>query len=183
MGDDHIAIKGTTGVNHLTIAHNHFGAGHGMSIGSEFQGGVSNVSVYDLSIDGVNTGLSGAAPTASASSPILSRGGLVNDVTYSDVCVRNLSNPIILTPNYSTATGLGVPSIPQYTNITIQNFRSLGSSVTPKVTLDGYDATHLNSVTLDNVIVDGISSANVIASFTTVSLGPGNVNFTPAGRA
>ena len=58
-GDDQIAIKGGTGVDGLTIAHDHFGAGHGMSIGSETNGGVSNVDVYDLSIDGTGTGLSG----------------------------------------------------------------------------------------------------------------------------
>jgi polygalacturonase len=180
VGDDHIAIKGTTGVNHLTIAHNHFGAGHGMSIGSEFQGGVSNVSVYDLSIDGTGTGLSGGSSNGIRIKSDSSRGGLVNDVTYSDVCVREIANPILLTPKYSTLTG---SSIPQYTNITIQNFRSIGSSVTPKVTLDGYDASHMNSITLDNVIIDGISSADVTASYTDVTLGPGNVNFTPSGTS
>ncbi len=149
-----------------------------MSIGSEFQGGVSDVSVYDLSIDGTNTGLSGGSSNGIRIKSDSSRGGLVNNVSYSDVCVRNLANPILLTPDYSTATG---SSIPQYTDITIQNFHSLGTSLTPKVTLDGYDAAHLNSVTLDNVIVDGISSSNVTASFTKVTLGPGNVNFTPTG--
>ena len=178
VGDDHIAIKGTTGVNHLTIAHNHFGAGHGMSIGSEFQGGVSDVSVYDLSIDGTNTGLGGGSSNGIRIKSDSSRGGLVNNVTYSDVCVRDLANPIILTPKYSTDTG---SSIPQYTNITIQNFHSLGTSNNPKVTLDGYDASHLNTITLDNVVVDGISSSNVTASYTKVTLGPGNVNFTPSG--
>jgi hypothetical protein len=56
-----------------------------------------------------------------------------------------------------------------------------GGSNTPKITLDGYDATHLNSVTLDNVIVDGVSASNVQASYTNVTLGPGNVNFMPSG--
>ena len=74
VGDDHIAIKGGTSVKNLTIAHNHFEAGHGMSIGSETNGGVSNVTVCDLSIDGTNTGLSGAARTASGSSRIPAAG-------------------------------------------------------------------------------------------------------------
>ena len=124
VGDDQIAIKGSspTGVTHLTIAHNHFGAGHGMSIGSEFTGGVSDVNVYDLSIDGMNTGTSGGSSNGIRIKSDSSRGGLVNNVTYSDVCVRNLSNPILLTPKYSTATGT---SIPQYTNIKIQNFHAV----------------------------------------------------------
>jgi hypothetical protein len=71
---------------------------------------------------------------------------------------------------------------PQFTNIKIQNFHAIaGGSNTPKLTLDGYDSAHLNSVTLDNVVVDGISSSNVEASYTTVTLGPGAVNFTPSG--
>ena len=178
-GDDHVAIKGNTGVKNLTIAHNRFGAGHGMSIGSEFTGGVSGINVYDLSIDGMGMGTSGGSSNGIRIKSDSSRGGLVNDVTYSDVCVRNLSNPIYLTPYYSTSTGT---DIPQFTNITIQNFHWIaGGSNTPKVTLDGYDASHINSVTLDNVVIDGITAANVEASYTNVTLGPGNVNFTPSG--
>jgi polygalacturonase len=180
-GDDQIALKGSsaTGVKHLVIAHNHFGAGHGMSIGSEFTGGVSDINVYDLSIDGLDMGTSGGSSNGIRIKSDSSRGGLVNNVTYSDVCVRNLSNPILLTPNYSTATG---SFIPQYTNIKIQNFHDVsGGSNTPQVTLDGYDSSHMNSITLDNVIIDGISSANVTASYTNVTLGPGNVNFLPSG--
>jgi polygalacturonase len=108
-----------------------------------------------------------------------SRGGLVNNVTYSDVCVRNLANPILLTPKYSSATGT---SIPQYTNITIRDFHGLaGGSNKPVVTLDGYDGTHLNSMTLDNVVIDNIASGSVTASYTKVTLGPGQVSFAPSG--
>jgi polygalacturonase len=177
-GDDHIAIKGSspTGVTNLTIAHNHFEAGHGMSIGSEFTGGVSNVKVYDLSIDGSLGGYANGIRIKSDSS----RGGLVNNVSYSDVCVRQLATPILLTPKYSTATG---SDIPQFTNIKIQNFHALNGPSNQMVTLDGYDASHLNSVTLDNVVVDGITAAQVEASYTNVTLGPGNVNFKPTGTS
>ncbi len=180
-GDDHIAIKGNSGVKHLVIAHNRFGAGHGMSIGSEFEGGVSDINVYDLSIDGMNMGTSGGSSNGIRIKSDSSRGGLVDSVTYSDVCVRNLSNPIILTPNYSSSTG---NYIPQYTNIKIQNFHGIsGGSNTPQVTLDGYDGSHMNSVTLDNVVIDNIAGSNVTASYTNVTLGPGNVNFTPSGTS
>lgn len=177
-GDDQIAIKGGTSIDHLTIAHNHFGAGHGMSIGSETNGGVANVSVYDLSIDGTGSGLGGGSSNGIRIKSDASRGGLVTNITYSDVCVRELSNPILITPRYTTDTGT---LIPEYSGITIQNFHSLGSSVVPTVTLDGYDASHLLGITLDNVVVDGISSSNVKATFANVSLGPGSVNFTPTG--
>ena len=180
-GDDHIAIKGSssTGVTHLVIAHNHFEAGHGMSIGSEFTGGVSDINVYDLSIDGTNTDTGGGDSNGIRIKSDSSRGGLVNNVTYSDVCLRDIANPILLTPTYSTATG---SDIPQYTNITFKDIHQVsGGSNTPMVTLDGYDAAHLNSVTLDNVDIEGLTASHVTAQYTNVTLGPGAVNFTPSG--
>jgi polygalacturonase len=177
-GDDHIAIKGGNSVKNLTIAHNHFEAGHGMSIGSETNGGISNILVCDLSIDGTNTGLSGGSSNGIRIKSDPSRGGLVQNVLYSDVCVRGLTNPIILTPMYSSATGTAYPF---YTGITIQNFRSMSTSVTPKLTLLGYDATHMLGLTLDNVVVDDIAPANITASYADITLGPGAVNFTPSG--
>ncbi len=180
VGDDHIAIKGGTSVQHLTIAHNHFEAGHGMSIGSETNGGVSDVTVCDLSIDGTNTGLSGGSANGIRIKSDPSRGGLVQNIFYGDVCVRALTNPIILTPMYSSATGT---EYPHFTGITIQNFRSMSTSTTPKVTLLGYDATHMLGLTLDNVVVDDLISANVSASYADITLGPGSVSFTPSGSS
>jgi polygalacturonase len=177
-GDDQIAIKGGTMVDHLTIAHNHFGAGHGMSIGSETNGGVSNVNVYDLSIDGTNSGMSGGSSNGIRIKSDPAVGGLVSNVTYTDVCVRELSNPIILTPRYTSDTG---SLIPHYTGITIKDFHSLSSSVTPSVTLDGYDTSHMLGITLDNVAVDGISASNVSAEYANVTVGPGSVSFSPSG--
>jgi polygalacturonase len=177
-GDDQIAIKGGTSVSGLTIAHNHFGAGHGMSIGSETNGGVSNVNVYDLSIDGSNSGLTGGSSNGIRIKSDPTVGGPVKNVTYSDVCVRNLTNPILVTPHYSSAVGTSIPS---FTGIVIRNFRSVSSSVTPNVTLDGYDTSNPTGITLDNVVIDDIAASNVTASYASVTLGPGNVNFTPSG--
>jgi polygalacturonase len=177
-GDDQIAIKGGTSVNGLTIAHNHFGSGHGMSIGSETNGGVSNVNVYDLSIDGTNSGLTGGSSNGIRIKSDATVGGPVKNITYSDVCVRNLTNPILVTPHYSSAVGASIPS---FTGIVIRNFRSVSSSVAPNVTLDGYDSSNLTGITLDNVVIDDIAASNVTASYASVTLGPGNVNFTPSG--
>ena len=152
-----------------------------MSIGSEFTGGVSGIDVYDLSVDGQGMGTSGGSSNGIRIKSDSSRGGLVDKVTYSDICARNLSNPILLTPFYSSSTGA---DIPQFTHITIRDFHWVaGGSNKPMVTLDGYDASHLNDVTLDNVVIDGLSSSNVKASYTNVTLGPGAVNFTPSGTS
>jgi polygalacturonase len=177
-GDDQIAIKGGTGVDHVTIAHNHFGAGHGMSIGSETNGGVSNINVYDLSIDGTGSGMGGGSSNGVRIKSDPTRGGLVTNVTYSDICVREVANPIVVNPRYSSSTGALIPT---FSAITVQNFHALGGSVTPRVTLQGFDAAHPLGITLDNVIVDGIPPARVSAAFADVIRGPGNVNFMPSG--
>ncbi len=150
-GDDQIAIKGGTNVTNVTIAHNHFGAGHGMSIGSETNGGVSNVNVYDLSIDGTNSGMKGGASNGIRIKSDPTQGGLVTGITYSDVCVRNVSNPIILNPTYSATTG---PLPPTFTDITIRNFHEQTSTLATTLTVKGFDATHLTGLTLDDVIFD-----------------------------
>ena len=82
-GDDNVAIKGGPGgVTDMTVSHNHFYWGHGMSIGSETDGGVSRIRVFDLSLDGPDNGIRIKSNG--------SRGGLTHDVVYDDVCIRIL---------------------------------------------------------------------------------------------
>ncbi|MGA7687285.1 MAG: pectinesterase family protein [Terriglobales bacterium] len=168
-GDDSVAIKaGRLGAaSHITVAHNHFYSGHGMSIGSETSGGVDAVRVSDLTIDGADNGI------RIKSDP--SRGGLVEDVVYDDVCIRNVRNPIILTPKYTLAHG---DLLPVYRDITLKDVHV----VTPgQVTLEGFDATHQLGVALDNVFADGLPASAIHASNTTITLSPRLGNLIPAG--
>jgi polygalacturonase len=169
-GDDDVAIKaGKLGASsHITVAHDHFYSGHGMSIGSETNGGVHAVRVFDLTIDGADNGI------RIKSDP--SRGGLVNDVVYENICIRNVRNPIILTPHYTTFPG---DSLPVYRNITLKDVHA----VTPgDVTLDGFDATHKLDVMLDNVFADGVSASAIHASNADITLGPRLGNIIPNGE-
>jgi len=140
-GDDDIAVKTGAGpAAHMTIAHNHFYAGHGMSIGSGTSGGVSDIQVSDLSIDGADNGIRIKSDR--------SRGGLVERITYENVCMRNVSNPILLTSMYTTFPG---DKLPVYRDILLKNVHS----VTPGwITYLGLDADHKLGITLDNVTVD-----------------------------
>jgi polygalacturonase len=150
-GDDNIAIKtgGAGPAAHMTIVHNHFYAGHGMSIGSGTSGGVSDIAVSDLSIDGADNGIRIKSDR--------SRGGLVRNVTYENVCIRNVANPVIITPWYTTFSGTRLPI---YRDIVLKDVHSL----TPGwVTLLGLDAEHKLGVTLDNVTIDGMRAAELHA--------------------
>jgi polygalacturonase len=173
-GDDQIAIKGSSYARDIVIAHNHFLAGHGMSIGSETNGGVSNIQVCDLSIDGTMIADAGSsAGIRIKSNPGV--GGPVTNVTYDDVCVRGIKNPILLTPFYATGTG----SIPVYTGITIHDFHDLDTT-SGTVTIYGYDSDHVTQLSLDNVVFD--APPTVKAQFANVTLGPGQVSFIPTGN-
>jgi polygalacturonase len=168
VGDDNVAIKaGNNGpATHMTIAHNHFYTGHGMSIGSETNGGASDIEVRDLTIDGADNGL--RIKTNST------KGGLVHNVSYHDVCIRNTKNPIVIDPFYSTERG-NMPGL--FEDITLENVRFTRGMVT----LRGSDAQHLSKLTFDGVIAEGLMPRDVDASHVRITAGPGKVNFAIMG--
>ncbi len=169
-GDDNVAIKAGGPTSHITIAHNHFYAGHGMSIGSETTGGAEAIRVTDLSIDGADNGLRIKSNST--------RGGIVHDVVYSDVCIRDTKNPILMDTHYTAAYGPASDLIPSFTDIVLRNVRVLGGG---KIILDGFDAQHRLAMAFDNVYVDEPSSIHWLVQHAHLTLGPGPVNFRPSG--
>ena len=172
-GDDNVAIKAGAGLptTHMTIAHNHFYSGHGMSIGSETNGGASAIRVTDLSIEGADNGIRIKSNST--------RGGLVHDVVYEDICIRDTKNPIYMDTHYSATVSAEQGRIPVFEDITLRNVRILGGG---KLTLDGYDAERRLKMTFDNVILETPSAINMSGSHAIITLGPGPVNFRPAGE-
>ena len=146
-GDDQVAIKaGSLGpASHVTVAHNHFYTGHGMSIGSETDGGVSAIRVADLSIDGADNGLRIKSNST--------RGGLVDDIAYEDVCIRATKNPIVLDTTYSSPDSSGEGTkVPVYTNIQYRAVRIQGPGT---LQLQGHDAAHRLRVSFADVHATG----------------------------
>ena len=90
-GDDDICIKGG-GVNVLiedcTILH-----GHGISIGSGTAQGVDNMLVRHCAFDGNDCGL--------RIKSMRGAGGLVHNVRYTDIRMRNMGNAIMIFSDYS----------------------------------------------------------------------------------
>ncbi|UUQ65055.1 pectinesterase family protein [Pseudomonas fuscovaginae UPB0736] len=112
-GDDNVAIKaGSQGPSrHLSILDNHFYSGHGMSIGSETNSGVADVLVRGLTLDGTTSGIRIKSDA--------SRGGIVQDVRYQDICLRNNRQPIDIDTAYAKdVTG---NAIPVYRDIVLQH--------------------------------------------------------------
>ena len=165
-GDDNVAIKGGTGgATNMTISHNHFYWGHGMSIGSETDGGVSAIRVFDLSLDGPDNGIRIKSNG--------SRGGLTRDVKYDDVCIRDSPNPITLDTGYSAAGTLKGDKPPTMEDILLTNVRISGGG---KFSFNGYDEKHRVGATLDNVLITDAATYTYSLHHSDLLLGPGAVN-------
>jgi polygalacturonase len=169
-GDDNIAIKGSGGgVGYMTLADNHFYYGHGMSIGSETYGGVHDILVKHLSLDGSDNAI------RIKSNP--SRGGIVERVAYSDVCIRNSKWPIVMQTDYSDP-GPVSNRAPLYRDIHLEDTRISGGGA---ISVQGLDAQHRLTVFLDGVLLDDPSQYRLIASHAAITYGPGPTNFVLKG--
>jgi polygalacturonase len=98
-GDDNVAIKSGHKVagrafasENLTISDCLFLHGHGMSIGGETKGGVRNVTVTNCIFDGTENGLRIKSQRG--------RGGLVEDIVFSDIRMTNVDPAITFTCYY-----------------------------------------------------------------------------------
>jgi polygalacturonase len=171
-GDDNVAIKGGPGgATNMTISHNHFYWGHGMSIGSETDGGVSKIGIVDLSLDGTDAGIRIKSNG--------SRGGLTQDVVYDDLCIRNSPNPISLDTAYSANGPLKGDSPPTMRAITLHNVRVSGGG---KITFNGYGHDYRIAATLNGVQIIDDAKYTYQVDHADLTLGPEPTNLQiPAG--
>jgi polygalacturonase len=191
-GDDMVAIKGDGlgGANNIVVAHNHFGTGHGMSLGSSTMTGITNVHVYDLTVDGdvpidSNTGSTDINGLRIKSYP--GNGGFVKNILMEDVCTRDEVYPIGVTASYTANPLLSDPTLtpPNFTGITFADFHQINGSGLQHaheidVTLEG-DSTHQALIAFNNVWVDSatgkdggpVLTVDATATLTgTLSTGP-----------
>jgi len=114
----------------MVVAHNHIYYGHGISVGSETNAGVTNIEVYDNSFLDSEEGLRIKSDYA--------RGGEVSNVHYKNICIKNGLNALLFTPYYSTkALPTAGPLFPNFHDITLENVRIQGKTA---VKLQGFQA-------------------------------------------
>eukprot|EP00659_Diplonema_papillatum_P008116 gene8116-12484_t len=132
-GDDAIAIKSGIDeygravgmpVTNVTVRHNVFYNGHGISIGSEVSGGVSDVLVW-------NNTLFGLLKVACRIKTSTSRGGYIRNILYKDLVVGDTQLVLGINTNYSSAS----PYTPltDIRNIRFENItRVSGTTIAPQ---------------------------------------------------
>ena len=154
-GDDDVAIKaGGKILSHdQTYAHNHFYFGHGMSLGSETNGGAEHFLITDLVMDGMDSPEGNGLRLKSDSS----RGGPVRDFVFEHVCMRNEAHPIVFDTHYSDKEG---SLYPDFQGVAVHDFHYFagGKYGTGVSTFRGYEQDGHKfplSATLDNVVWEG----------------------------
>lgn len=139
-----------------------------MSIGSGTNGDVDHMLVDDLTIDGADNGIRIKSDR--------SRGGLVHDVLYRDICIRNVTNPLVFTPLYTTFAG---DQLPLYRDITLQNVHVLTAG---SYTFLGLDAEHKLELKLDNVFADDQQHSRMLNKDALITIGGKRGNLEPGGE-
>lgn len=166
-GDDNIAIKAGTngGARNMTVAHSHFYNGHGVSIGSETDGGASNILVRDVTFQGTDNALRIKSNG--------SRGGVVDGVTYENVCIKDVKYPIYMDSHYSASPELDGNQIPHFRNVVVRDVRIMGKGT---VVLDGYDAARPLGIMFDGVVADEPARIASRGGRAELTIGAGGTN-------
>lgn len=149
VGDDNIAIKagrsnGELGApcEDITITDCTFLHGHGLSIGSETSNGVRNVTVKNCSFKGTTNGIRIKSN--------ISLGGPVVNVSYNDITMEDVKNPILVTFAYKDNKIEGVTTdIPSVSGFSITNLTITGSKHSGKII--GLPESPLQSIILTNL--------------------------------
>jgi polygalacturonase len=175
-GDDEIAISGSSAASNFSFTNLLLPSGHGVSIGSITTNGVSNVLANGLYFSGQPSDQNAEGLHIKSS---MSNGGLVKNVTYENVCIQNVAQPIQIDAFYSSTAGT---SYPTFTNITYANVHVLGSG---KIELSGYGTSNLSTVNFDNVVFDGTPAfspawQNATITFTDAISGTSSPQVYPA---
>jgi polygalacturonase len=151
VGDDNIAVKaGGTFCSDLTIADCAFGTGHGVSVGGQSNRGLDGMTVKNCTFNGTTSGLRLKADAT--------QGGPVQNITYSDLTMTNVTYPIVF---YSYYRSVGNPGAPTGNNQpTIA--RAKGWNATPPNSLASQTLPSWKNITLSNITATGTKGYNVI---------------------
>jgi len=155
VGDDNIAIKSgrkvagrEAAVENVWVERCAFLAGHGMSIGSETLGGVKNLTVTNCTFSGTTSGIRIKSARG--------KGGLVENLVYTDITMTNVDYPIYLTsyypkvPKEDAAQPMAADS-PVYRNIVIRNLTAHSARTAGMIV--GLPEAPIENVRLENVRV------------------------------
>ena len=108
VGDDNLALgtssSGTPTAN-LLVTNCAFGTGHGLSIGSNTQGGVSNLTVINCTFTATDNGIRMKSDNNSSGGS--GQGGITQNLAYYNLAMTNVAFPVLI---YSYYSEIGTPN-------------------------------------------------------------------------
>ncbi len=154
-GDNNVVMEG----KNIYVAYSTFGVGHGCSIGSITTSGISAVTVDHLTMNGTTAGIRLKSARG--------RGGLVHDLTYSNVTMTDVVTPIYITSYYPTLptdpttdpAQAVTATTPEWENITLTNVTATGS--TNAGILFGLPEAKISDVVFDNVQIQAATGMEI----------------------
>jgi polygalacturonase len=164
-GDDNIAIKPTAGrspgdknfiVMNCTFLH-----GHGMSIGGGSFNGVEDLTVSNCTFNGTDAGIRIKTPRGN--------GGVAQNLTYENLTMTNVKNPIYINDYYPERTAPKDPSTEKAEPVTdrtpiIKNITLRNLTVTncPNAgTIQGIPEMPVSGVTFSNVTISASTGMKI----------------------
>jgi polygalacturonase len=172
VGDDNVAIKSGKKVagrefacEDIKVTDCAFLHGHGMSIGSETAGGVRNVTVKNCTFENTENGIRIKSD--------IKRGGLVENISYSDLIMSNVAPAITFTCYYmnnsagdasrgaapANAAPLAGEKIPVYRNIRVTNVKA--TSLKSAGLILGLPENCISNVVFENVQISAASGLTI----------------------
>ena len=165
VGDDNYTCGG--GTSGMVITNNTYGNGHGVSIGSFTSPSVSNMIVINCTF---TNGDAGARIKSDRD-----RGGFVHDISYFNLSMTNVRNPILIYTEYTNTTSMyravdnispaiaaSYPSAPvvagktpTYRDLTISNVTANAQATRAAGLIWGLPEMSISNVTLINVHLAG----------------------------
>ena len=164
-GDDGIAVKGGNAVSNITVENSHFYGTHGISIGSETNGGVTNIVFRNNTLTGTDSfgNVSGSSTGIRIkSSP--KNGGEVTRVTYLGICLSAVRAPIVFDTHYANGTG---SLTPYFHEIVVDGLRAMNSPSGATSVFQGYSSAYPLGLAMENVQLDATKNTAGYADIAT----------------
>ncbi len=166
-GDDDIAIKsgainspgGDDPARDITITDCTFKHGHGLSIGSEIAGGAHNIVATRIHFEGTDNGIRVKANR--------DRGNDVSDLVFSDIDMKDVKNPIVISeyyPRILPPEGEVKPEpvtrlTPHFHNIVFRNVTATGGQMAGAIV--GLPEAPVSDIVLHNVTLSGQTGLSI----------------------
>ena len=175
-GDDNIALGSSSSsavCDDILITNCTFGVGHGVSIGSNTQGGVSNLTVVACTFDGTDYGIRMKSDNRTSGGS--GQGGVAQNLTYANITMTNIVHgPIVIYSYYKSfgtpddvdsstaaAQAVGASLFPIWRNVTISNVTASVADGGIAGLIWGKKEVPVTNVVLSHVTITAPSSFNV----------------------